>query len=116
MFQRVAIIRSSKLLAATLALSLSTCSPDPPKTKGAISHPVVVADPVISPAGRPGAAGHAKMLALLKEIAGRTNDEHYWIGDREVRELRDQLAGLPSQIPIETRWMAQAKLGVWEGW
>jgi len=111
------MIRSAKLHAAgALALFMVSCSPDAPKPKAAAppgGGPVAVG----APADRhPGGAGHAKMVALLKEIAGQTDEENYWVGDREVRDLRRKLADLPPNAPLQVRWMAQAKLGVWEGW
>ncbi len=70
------------------------------------------------PAGGRGPAptGHQRMVALLREIAGRTDDEHSWIGDKEARELRQRLAALTPDAPVEERWMIQARLGVCEGW
>jgi hypothetical protein len=61
-------------------------------------------------------AGHARMVALLREIAGRTNDENLWVGDREARELRQRLAAMPADAPAETRWLVQSRLGICEGW
>jgi hypothetical protein len=63
-----------------------------------------------------GNAGHARMVALLREIAGRTDDENYWIGDREARGLREKLAGMPADAPTEDRWKTQAMLGIRESW
>jgi hypothetical protein len=110
-------IRPTKpLLAAALALFMMPCSPDSPKAKGTPPSPAGATGAETPAGGHPGAAGHAKMLALLKEIARRTDDENYWVGDREVRELRGNLARLPANASLQSRWMAQAKLGVWEGW
>ncbi len=54
------------------------------------------------------------MVELLRHIAGRVDDEHEWIGDREARELRRRLASLPPDAPLEERWMLHARLGMCE--
>jgi hypothetical protein len=56
------------------------------------------------------------MVSLLAEIAGRTDEEHPWIGDREARELRGRLAALPPEAPLPERWMVHTRLAVCEGW
>ncbi len=63
-----------------------------------------------------GKTGHARMIALLRQIAERTDDEHLWVGDREARDLRSRLAGMPAEAPLDQRWMTLVRLGACEAW
>jgi len=54
---------------------------------------------------------HRRMLALLKEIRDRTPEEHYWLSDRQARELRARLSGLRADAPEVIRFEVLLKLG-----
>ena len=58
--------------------------------------------------------GHAKMLELLSDIAARTDEESFFLGDRLARELRAALQGLPAGAKARTRWKIRHQLGVVE--
>ena len=59
---------------------------------------------------KPGLDGHRKMLSLLKEIAARTPNEHTFLGDRETRALRKNLAELPPEASAANRWRLHRRL------
>lgn len=60
--------------------------------------------------------GHERMLALLRAVAERTDDENPWVGDREARELREMAETMTASAPLPGRWMVRVRLGVSEGW
>ena len=45
--------------------------------------------------------GHARMVALLKDLAVRSADDHHYVGDRRARELRAELERRGSASPWE---------------
>jgi hypothetical protein len=72
---------------------------------------------LVAGCGRPDppASSHDRMVAALRKLAAKTDDEHDWIGDREARELKRFLAELPSSAPPDRRWMALVRLGLRQG-
>ncbi len=56
-------------------------------------------------------SGHDKMLAALREILDRTNDDHFALGDGKVREMRQRLDGLKTDAPTEERFQILVELG-----
>jgi hypothetical protein len=51
------------------------------------------------------------MLAVLREIRARTNDDNPWQGDAKARRLAKQLAELPADAPINERFPILTALG-----
>ena len=56
------------------------------------------------------AAGHQRMLALLRTIADQTPDTHPFLGDWRARELREELRGLPATDAGPNRWRVMFQL------
>jgi hypothetical protein len=54
------------------------------------------------------------MVALLAEIAARTDDEHPYIGDKALRELRAEFDGLPAGAGPRERWELHLRIGMEE--
>ncbi len=57
-----------------------------------------------------GASGHERMLALLADIRDRASEEHFYLGGRSARELRESLAALRPDSPELLRWEILVKL------
>ncbi len=57
-------------------------------------------------------AGHQRMLALLRDIADRTADEHSYLGSSQARALRKELADLDDLAPDHMRWRIHFALGM----
>lgn len=55
--------------------------------------------------------GHRKMIELLADIRDRAPMEHYWLNDREARELRARAANLRADAPAFNRFELFLKLG-----
>ena len=55
--------------------------------------------------------GHRRMLELLMEIRDRAPMEHYWLNDRQVRELRARASELRADAPDFNRFELFLKLG-----
>ena len=55
-------------------------------------------------------AGHQRMLALLQRVADETPDTHVYIGDRQVRQLREKLNALPATDTGPNRWRLMVDL------
>ncbi len=55
--------------------------------------------------------GHRRMLELLREIRERAPTEHYWLNDREARELRARVSQLRADAPDFNRFELFLKLG-----
>ncbi len=55
--------------------------------------------------------GHARMLEVLRDIAGRTPDENAYLGNKQARELRSRLASLDVGVSAATRWALHVRLG-----
>ena len=66
---------------------------------------------VSSPAAppRPPSAGHERMVALLQQLADETPTLPY-IGDAQVRQLREQLDALPATDTGSNRWRLMVQL------
>jgi tetratricopeptide (TPR) repeat protein len=58
--------------------------------------------------------GHRKMLALLREIAARTDEEHAYLGDGYARQLREKLKRLAPNVDPRDRWDTERRLGTAE--
>ena len=54
--------------------------------------------------------GHAKMLVLLQDIREHVADEHYYIGDAELRHAKSVLATLPNDGLVFQRFQYQWKI------
>jgi tetratricopeptide (TPR) repeat protein len=60
------------------------------------------------------AAGHERMLALLREIAARTDEDHFFLGDALARRLRAGEKEVQSGGDPRERWKIEHQLGVVE--
>ncbi len=55
--------------------------------------------------------GHRRMLELLRDIRDRAPVEHFWLNDRQARELRARVSQLGADAPDFTRFELFLKLG-----
>jgi len=55
--------------------------------------------------------GHQRMLELLEDIRDRAPMEHYWLNDRQARELRARASELRADAPDFNRFELFLKLG-----
>ena len=55
-------------------------------------------------------AGHQRMLALLQQLADDTPDTNSYIGDREARQLREELNAIPATERSTNRWRLMVQL------
>ncbi len=58
-----------------------------------------------------GTSGHQKMLAALREILDRTDEENWLLGDVKIRELRQKLAAMKPDAPSAARFQTLVDLG-----
>ena len=81
----------------------------PPANETAMTAPGAGQTP--SPAGARStsrSASHEQMLALLRQVADETPDTNFFIGDRQARAAREELAALSTPGPA--RWLAQVRV------
>ena len=55
--------------------------------------------------------GHHRMLILLKAIADGTSKNNAYLGNSDVRFLRNRLSNLPVDASNRTKWMVNMQLG-----
>lgn len=55
-------------------------------------------------------SGHQKMLAALREILERTDDENWLLGDVKVRDLQKKLEGMSPDAPVVARFQMLVEL------
>ena len=60
------------------------------------------------------AASHRRMLAALEDIARRTPDENVYLGDRSLREAKEQLEALGPNASIGASWSARLRVALGE--
>ena len=56
-------------------------------------------------------SGHLRMLTLLKAIADGTSKNNIYLGNSDVRFLRNRLSSLPVETSNRTRWTVNMQLG-----
>jgi hypothetical protein len=67
--------------------------------------------PALAQQAKPQPEGHMKMLAALKEILDKTDDENWLLGDVKIRELKQKLASMKEGAPVQVRFQTMVELG-----
>jgi hypothetical protein len=98
--------RSASIILVPLAWSpipgLSPCQESvPPSSAVAVSRPSQEKSEL---------EGHQRMLAALKEILDRTNDENWLLGDVKIRDLRKELDAMKADTPAGERFQKMIDL------
>ncbi|HEX6882114.1 MAG TPA: VCBS repeat-containing protein, partial [Planctomycetota bacterium] len=78
---------------------------------GLVALPLLAPLLATSPQENGAPSGHQRMLAALKGILERTNDENWLLGDVKVREGRAKLAALKPEAPAPARFAVLVELG-----
>jgi hypothetical protein len=68
-------------------------------------------DPIYTAASANYTSGHEKMIAILKEIAERIDDENAYIGEVQLRAARKALEELPDDASPNERWQLRWRIG-----
>ena len=67
--------------------------------------------PSLAQQAKPQPEGHMKMLAALKEILDKTDDENWLLGDVKIRELKQKLASMKEGAPVQVSFKTMVELG-----